>query len=80
MIFCIYLPPIFAKSKIIVSNMIELIKHFIPKKYSFYILLYPIYIIRDFNLPHLDWTIPSSTFVNATFSKILFKKLFQTIN
>ena len=54
-ILCIYLLPTSAKSKTIVSNKIDLIKHFVPKNYSFYIL-------GDFNLPHADWTIPSSPF------------------
>ena len=45
--------------------MIDLIRHFIPKKFPFYIL-------GDFNLPHIDWNIPSTTYNGCCKSFIKF--------
>ena len=52
---CVYIPPNSSKSLAVVSNMIDLIRNLIPKKYPFYIL-------GDFNLPNIDWNIPSTTY------------------
>ena len=52
---CIYLPPLPAKCALTVKNLIKMIKIFIPNDYSFYIL-------GDFNLPNINWTIPSTDY------------------
>ena len=62
---CIYIPPNLSKSIKIVSNMIDLIKHFTPKNFSFYIL-------ADFNFPNNNWSIPSSSFNGRNKSFIKF--------
>ena len=52
---CIYLPPLSAKCALTVKNLIKMIKIFIPNDYSFYVL-------GDFNLPNINWTIPSTDY------------------
>ena len=52
---CIYLPPLSARCALTVKNVIKMIKMFFPKDCSFYIL-------GDFNMPNIDWTIPSTDF------------------
>ena len=45
--------------------MINLIKNFIPNKFSFYIL-------GDFNLPNIEWNISSTTYNDCHISFIEF--------
>ena len=52
---CVYIPPSSSKSLVVVSNMIDLIRHLIPKQSPFYIL-------GDFNLQNIDWYIPITTY------------------
>ena len=58
-------PLIVSKSLTIVSNKIHLIRHFIPKKFPFYFL-------GDFNLLHIDWNIPNTTYNDCHKSFIKF--------
>ena len=55
--------------------MIYLIKHLIPKKIPFFSL-------SDFNLPHIDWKIPSTMFTEChkNFIKFCFKNFFTQLN
>ena len=64
-ILCIYISQNLCISIKIVSNMIDLIKHFTSKNVS-------LYTIGDFNFPNVDFSIPSSTFneYNKNFIKV----------
>ena len=71
---CVYIPPSSSKSLVIVSNMIDLIRHLIPKQSPFYIL-------GDFNLPNIDWNISSTTYndCHKCFIKFCSENLFTQL-
>ena len=52
---CVYLPPLSARCALTVQNVIKMIKMVFPKECSFYVL-------GDFNMPNIDWRIPSTDF------------------
>ena len=52
---CVYLPPLSARCALTVKSVNKMIKIVFPKECSFYLLL-------DFNMPNIDWRIPSTDF------------------
>ncbi len=48
-------PQLAAKCALTVKNVVKLIKLFLPDSHPFFVL-------GDFNLPNINWTIPSTNF------------------